>query len=348
MSQAERIRRYVLAHYVDPARAAGGGELTIRAGDVCRAMGLQGRAPNVCSVLDSRKFLELAGLRFLGRVGPQQSTTTTFRYTVMEGRTGAVAAPSAGAGTAAGTSEDVRSAAPPRRGRRGNEKVTVVIACAGTKSACAGHLALGTGQRIAFVADPRIAPSGGSMIYRHPDDVARPGLTWRQVLAEYDRSPGANPRGLLPAWRLYEPPAYPRVYEDLVEAYGLENVFILSAGWGLVGAGFLLPNYDITFSAAAKCYKRRRGHDRFDDFAMLPNDAAGPVVFLGGKDYVPSFCALTKDIACRRIVFHYSVVPPRARGCELRRFQAGEAAARTWYYQCAYALIRGDIGIEGS
>ena len=71
MSQAEGIRRYVLTHYVDPAQAAGEDELTIRAGDVCRAMGLQRRTPNVCSVLGSRKFLAMAGLRLLGRVGPR-------------------------------------------------------------------------------------------------------------------------------------------------------------------------------------------------------------------------------------------------------------------------------------
>ena len=63
MSQAEGIRRYVLKHYVDPARAAGEDELTIRAGDVCRAMGLQGRTPDVCSVLSSRKFLAIAASR---------------------------------------------------------------------------------------------------------------------------------------------------------------------------------------------------------------------------------------------------------------------------------------------
>ncbi len=133
-----------------------------------------------------------------------------------------------------------------------------------------------------------------------------------------------------------------------MEAYGLENVFILSAGWGLVAAGFLLPDYDITFAAGAESYKRRRRGDCFEDFKTPTTVVARPVVFLGGQSYVPLFCALTGNIASRRIVFHYSARPPSATNCELRRFQAADAAPRTWHYQCAYALIRKEISIEGS
>ena len=116
MSQAEGIRRYVLTHYVDPARAAGEDELTIRAGDVCRAMGLQGRTPNVCSVLGSRKFLAMAGLRLLGRVGPAQSTTTTYCYALGGQRIGAESAPTTGAGTAGRRAGERPDPAAQRRG----------------------------------------------------------------------------------------------------------------------------------------------------------------------------------------------------------------------------------------
>ena len=343
MNQADRIRRHVLEHYVDPARTAGKVELTIRAGDVCRVMGLRGRAPNVCSVLGSRKLLDMVGLRLLDRVGPRQSTTTTFRYALVEPGIGASSAPAGWETCAKQSAGKLRSVAEPRRERAESDQLTVVIACAGTKSAAAGHLALGNGRPVKFVADPQAAPKSASTSYSRPDDVAYAGLTWRQVLVEYNRDPAENPLGLLPAWRLYEPPSYPRVYSDLVEAYGLENIFILSAGWGLVAAEFLLPNYDITYAAGAESYKKRRPRDRYEDFAMLRTDTARPVVSLGGLDYVSLFCSLTRKVTARRVVFHYSTSPPSAANCERRRFRAEDAAPRTWHYQCAYALIRGDV-----
>ncbi len=345
MRQADQIRRHVLKHYIDPARSTEKVELTIRAGDVCRAMGLQGRAPNVCSVLGSRKLLDMGGLRLLDRVGPRQSTTTTFRYALVGPGIGASSA-SEGSGTCAEQSTgELRSVAESWRGRGENDKLTVVIACAGTKSPSAGHLAFGNGRPVKFIADPQAAPKSASMSYSRPDDMASSGLTWRQVLVEYNRDQAENPLGLLPAWRLYEPRSYPRVYSDLVEVYGLENIFILSAGWGLVAAEFLLPNYDITFAAGAESYKKRRPRDQYKDFAMLPTDTARPVVLLGGQDYVPLFCSLTRNVTARRVVFHYSASPPSAANCERRRFRAEDAVPRTWYYQCAYGLIQGDVRV---
>ena len=66
------------------------------------------------------------------------------------------------------------------------------------------------------------------------------------------------------------PPA-DSIYAEVV-AYGRDNVFILSAGWGLVRAGRRLPQ--------ARSATRRRKL-RFEDFAMLPTTAA-PILFLGG------------------------------------------------------------------
>lgn len=238
---------------------------------------------------------------------------------------------------------EVQAAANQQRGRSGNANLTVVIACAGTKTEPRGHLTLEDGQRVKFVAHPNEAPRTASITYKHPDDVGCLGQSWRNELFEYNRAPARNHLGLLAAWKLYEPPSFPRVYSDLVKTYSLENVFILSAGWGLVAAGFLLPDYDITFASGAASYKRRRTRDPFSDFAMLPTDAEGPVVFLGGKSYVRSFCELTEDVAARRIVFHYSSRPPSAMNCELRRFEG--ASPRTWHYECAEALISRDIRI---
>ncbi len=76
-----------------------------------------------------------------------------------------------------------------------------------------------------------------------------------------------------------------KVYGRLVVRLGLENVYVLSAGWGLIRADFLTPYYYITFSSRADTYKRRRKTDRYDDFRMLPDDAKNDIVFFGGKDY---------------------------------------------------------------
>src|SRR5262249_22117057 len=142
-----------------------------------------------------------------------------------------------------------------------------------------------------------------------------------------------------PAYRLYEN----RAYERLVDRFGLANVYILSAGWGLVGADFLTPHYDITFRASADSYKRRRKTDRYEDFAFLPEGTRDDIVFLGGKDYLPLFCDLTADLHGTKIVFYNSANSPRVNGCALRRF---ETATRTnWHYECAKALIDGSIGI---
>ena len=57
---------------------------------------------------------------------------------------------------------------------------------------------------------------------------------------DYNNNPAGNSLGLLPVYRLYANP----VYERLVDKLGVANVYILSAGWGLIRADFLTPSYD--------------------------------------------------------------------------------------------------------
>jgi hypothetical protein len=75
---------------------------------------------------------------------------------------------------------------------------------------------------------------------------------------------------------------------------------------GLIGASLLTPCYDITFSMAAEPYKRRRKGDLYRDLRLSPIVAKEPIVFLGGKDYVPLFCELTKEVKGGRTVFYNS------------------------------------------
>ena len=85
-SQADRIRQYAFQHYIQPARKAGKGNLSIRIGDIASEMGLNERIPAVCSALRTRKFLELAEVELLKTSGPLQSTTTEFYYAIGETR----------------------------------------------------------------------------------------------------------------------------------------------------------------------------------------------------------------------------------------------------------------------
>jgi hypothetical protein len=52
----------------------------------------------------------------------------------------------------------------------------------------------------------------------------------------------------MPAFQLYQNEAYRR----LADKVGTQKLYILSAGWGLIGAMFLTPSYDITFTAQAE------------------------------------------------------------------------------------------------
>ena len=215
----------------------------------------------------------------------------------------------------------------------------VVIQCAARKSPDAGHLCRRNGKPVLFVADPHSAPADKDYFYSRPDDQSDKGVSWRATLLEYNKNPGNNPLGLLPAWKLYQNPTYGR----LVDKIGVRNTYILSAGWGLLAAGFLTPDYDITLSPSADTYKRRRKKDRYDDLRMLPVSTAEPVVFFGGKDYVPLFCSLTERVKGQRVLFYNSAYAPDAPGCTLKRF---DTTTRTnWHYGCANAFIKGEVVI---
>ena len=203
-----------------------------------------------------------------------------------------------------------------------------------------------------FVAKPREVPEGKPGIYKHPDDPAYPGKSWRNVLDEYNckhkRDASDNSLGLLPASNLYTPRRpYKKIYRELVEAFGVQNVFILSAGWGLISADFLTPKYDITFSQDVKKkypYKYRdKKQDVYEDFKKLPSDTRKPIVFLGGDSYVSLFGSLTEHIKTKRIIFHKSKNPTKPPNCQLRHF---ETKNRIWYYECAKELIAGNIDID--
>ena len=207
-----------------------------------------------------------------------------------------------------------------------------IIQCASKKRPDAGRFVADDGRKVLFVADPGAAPASQSLRYARPDDETPAGHTYRERLEQYNRDDRTdNPWGLLPAWQLYMPSAY----RTLVDALGVGNVFILSAGWGLVAANYLLPDYDITFSSSAKgqqAYKRRRlGDKRYRDFSMLPQDTVKQVFFFGGKDYLALFCTLTANIG-RRTAFVNSNTLPSGMNCRTARYAT--TTKTNWHYKC--------------
>jgi hypothetical protein len=130
-------------------------------------------------------------------------------------------------------------------------------------------------------------------------------------------------------------------YRHLVRQHGVDKVYILSAGWGLIGAEFLTPMYDITFSATADSYKIRRKRHQNSDLCLLPADTDDDIVFFGGKDYTPLFCSLTRPMRTRKTIFYNSQSPPEAPGCVLERFAT--PMRTNWHYECARAFLAGKI-----
>lgn len=76
------IREFLRDQYVGRARRGGALRFTVNAGEVHRAMHLHNRVPQVCSVLQSSKFVRENGLRIVEKSGPPSgfSTSVTITY----------------------------------------------------------------------------------------------------------------------------------------------------------------------------------------------------------------------------------------------------------------------------
>ncbi len=218
----------------------------------------------------------------------------------------------------------------------------VVIQCAASKSGA--YLRAADGREVFFVAQPEKAPENDRYVYAHPDDPSGDGLTWREKLLRYNEK-GENPQKLARAFELYDN----AVYRSLVDVLGIEKVFILSAGWGLIRAEFLTPYYDITFNRGVarkgEDYKLRGPGRMWRDFRHLPSASGEPLVFLGGKDYVPLFSELTRTSNLRRHIFYNAAQPPTAQDCILERYNS--PTRTNWHYECAKALLDGRITAGG-
>lgn len=83
MKPADEARKYCDDNYVKPARAKGEKIISIRAGDVHKALGFTNRIPSVCGAIGTKLFEKECNLQLIRIEGPAQSTTTTFIFELL-------------------------------------------------------------------------------------------------------------------------------------------------------------------------------------------------------------------------------------------------------------------------
>ncbi len=82
MTQADRIREYVMTAIIEPARQEGKPSVSFTAWDVHEGLGLESRVPAVCGAIDSQKFLDYTDITLVERQGPKQSSSVTWTFRV--------------------------------------------------------------------------------------------------------------------------------------------------------------------------------------------------------------------------------------------------------------------------
>ena len=226
-------------------------------------------------------------------------------------------------------------------------KIVVFPCCAKKKPQYWLH----KGQKVEFVANPDKCAKLSGFLYCHPDDRnPHTGKTWRAELDDYNKQyqhNGKNPRYLCEAYKLYEPKQHKKIYQQLYSNFK-ERLFILSAGWGLVRADFLLPYYDITFSSSAPVCKRRKESDEYHDFNQLADEKLeenDSIYFFGLKDYLSLYCCLTRDLLCKKVIYHRStrIRICQAEGYEYIQYRREGIAIEKWHYKCAEDFMEGKL-----
>jgi len=81
--QADRIRTFVRDNCIERARRRGDRFITIRCGDVHKAMKLKNKMPAVCAALRAHKFEEFAGVRLVKDEGPRQGSNLYLTFSIL-------------------------------------------------------------------------------------------------------------------------------------------------------------------------------------------------------------------------------------------------------------------------
>lgn len=192
----------------------------------------------------------------------------------------------------------------------------------------------------------------------HPDEKKDDKKTsWRDYLIK-----NQSDINLKKAFELYNPTKtkYPNVYLDLFNKYKT-NFFILSAGWGLVNSEYRLPNYDITFSKGKKVplntirNKNITAAPIYHDFNQFIDENKNllinpeeDILFIGGKDYLKLFYALTQDLPNRKIIYYKGLFPKglplNSQNIIFRKYYHSIPKTNTnWHYELANKISNGII-----
>lgn len=131
-----------------------------------------------------------------------------------------------------------------------------IIQCSGSKY-CTGHFTTASNNPVSFCNTNPFHPQRTCY---YPWDISdMPPHTWIDRVHTYNGA-GGNSHAFLPAISLYKPKIYRDLEAWIKKSSANREVYILSAGWGLVRSSFLLPCYDLTF---AKGSARIKGEGHF-------------------------------------------------------------------------------------
>ena len=83
MSHADDVRNYCINNYIIPARENGINVVSIRAGDVNKAMLYKDRMPLVCSSIGAIIFEKTANIKRISVEGPTNGANAVYKFTIL-------------------------------------------------------------------------------------------------------------------------------------------------------------------------------------------------------------------------------------------------------------------------
>lgn len=218
----------------------------------------------------------------------------------------------------------------------------IIIQCASRKHKKAPTFKLDDGRNVTFVAQPDLVESRGDQFFCRPDDikVTETQESWRAYLTKYNNE-GTNRAELMRAGDLY----CVEEYQTLIKKFGYEDIYILSAGWGLIRADFLIPFYDITFCTKAEKHLIRRSNDKYADYNHLIENLNPDedIYFFGGLDYLPLYYRLTQQIQGRKVIYYCSKNLKMKTGYHYIKYSHPKGRNTNWHLGCIMDFINSKI-----